>query len=121
MKDYGNPCIRERNPDYVILHVGTNELDSELPPERIAKSVIDDAKNIQSDNRMVSISGIVLLSNNFNIKVMEVNKKLSEICGKENLLFLKHSNINLKTNLNKSKPNLSRNRYENYVNFVRTL
>ena len=31
------PCILEKNPDYLILHFGTNELNSELPPERIAK------------------------------------------------------------------------------------
>ena len=34
MKDQVKPCICEKNPDYVIFHVGTNELNSELPPER---------------------------------------------------------------------------------------
>ena len=28
MNDYVKPCIRENNPDHVIIHVGTNELDS---------------------------------------------------------------------------------------------
>ena len=28
MKDYVKPCIRENNPENVILHVGTNELNS---------------------------------------------------------------------------------------------
>ena len=32
IKDYVKPCIREKNPDYVILHFGTIELKSELPP-----------------------------------------------------------------------------------------
>ena len=27
---YVKPCIRENNPEYVILHVETNELNSEL-------------------------------------------------------------------------------------------
>ena len=36
MKDYVKPCIRENDPDHVIMHVGTNEMNSELPPERIA-------------------------------------------------------------------------------------
>lgn len=44
MKDYVKPCIREKIPDYLILHVGTNELNSELSPGRIAKSVIGIAK-----------------------------------------------------------------------------
>ena len=41
MKDQVKPCIREKNPDYVIFHVGTNELNSE-------KSFIDVAKNNQT-------------------------------------------------------------------------
>ena len=56
-----------KNPDYVIFHVRTNELNSELPPKRIANSIIDVAKNTQSDSRTVSISGIVSHNDNFNI------------------------------------------------------
>ena len=123
MKDYVKPCIREKNPDYVIFHVGTNELNSELPPERIAKSIIDVAKNTQSNSRIVSICGIVPRNDNFNIKATEVNKELSKMCNKEKLLFLSHSNINPKTHLNKSKLHLKRNGYEtlskNFVNFTR--
>ena len=29
MKDYTKPYILEENPDHIILHVGTNQLDSE--------------------------------------------------------------------------------------------
>ena len=67
MKYYVKPCVREKNPDYVILHVGTNELNSELPPEKIAKPIIDVAKNTQSDNQIGSISGIVPRNDNINI------------------------------------------------------
>ena len=65
----------------------TNELYSELPPKRIAQSVIDVAKNTQSDNRIVSIVCIVSRNDNFNIKVMEDNKKPSKICDKKNCFF----------------------------------
>ena len=82
MKDYVKPCIRENNPEYVILHVGTNELNSELTPERIAKSVIDVGKNIQINHRTVSIFGIVPRNDNFNNKATEVNKDLSKMCKK---------------------------------------
>ena len=109
MKDYVKPRIREKNPDYVIFHVGKNELNSELPPERIAKSIIDVAKNTQSDSRIVSISGIVPRNDNFNIKATEVKKKLSKICNKEKLLSLSHSNINPKIHLNKGS----------YIKYVR--
>ena len=48
MTDYEKPYIREKNADYNISHVGTNELNFELPPERIAKSIIDVAKKTLS-------------------------------------------------------------------------
>ena len=80
MKDYVKPCIRKKSPDYVVFHVGINELNSELPPERIAKSIIDVAKNIQSDSQIVSIPGIVTRNDNFKIKATEVNKELSKMC-----------------------------------------
>ena len=104
MKDYVKACILEKNPDYVIFHVGTNELNFELPPERITKSIIDVAKNAQSDSRIVSISGIVPRNDKFKVKATEVNKELSKICDKEKLL-----NINSKIHLNKSKIHLNRN------------
>ena len=97
-EDYVKPWkIREKNANYLIFHVGTNELNSELPPERIAKSIIDVAKNTKSDSRIVSISGIVPRNDNFNIKATEVNKELSKMCDKEKFLFLSHSNITRKS------------------------
>ena len=44
MKDYVKPSIRENNPDQVIIHVGTNELDSERQVDMIAKFIIDAEK-----------------------------------------------------------------------------
>ena len=79
MKDYVKPCIREINPEYVILHVVTNELNSELTAERIAKSVIDVGKNIQTNHRTVSKSGIGPRNDNFNNRATKVNKELSNV------------------------------------------
>ena len=83
IKDYVKPCIRENDPDHVILHVGTNEMNSELPPERIAKSVVDVAKNVKSNTRSVSISSILPRNDNFNNKVIEVNKELEKCATKK--------------------------------------
>ena len=116
MKDYVKPCIGENNPDYVILHVDTNELNSELTPERIAKSVIDVGKNIQTNYRTVSISCIVPHNDNFNKEAMEVNKEYSKMCKKEKFILLDQSNINPKIHLNRSKLHLNRNGYEKLGN-----
>ena len=101
-------CIRKKCPNYVIHHVGTNGPNSELPPERMAKSTINVAKNNQSDSPILSISGIVPCDGNFNIKTMEVNKQLLKMCDKEKLLF----NINPKNHLNKSTFHLNHNGYQ---------
>ena len=74
LRDYVKPCIKENNPEYVVLHVGPNELNTELTPERIAKSVIDVAEKIKTNHRTVSISGIV--PRNENLKATETNKEL---------------------------------------------
>ena len=46
MKDYIKPCIREENPDQIILHVGTNKLNSGKNAELIGKLITDLAKNL---------------------------------------------------------------------------
>ena len=97
MRDYVKLSLRENDPKNVILHVGTNDLNSELSPDRIANSIVDVAKNIQSDTRKVSISRIVPRNDNFNNKAMEVNKELSKMCNTEKLLFLEHNNFKPKT------------------------
>ena len=109
MKDYAKRCICENDPDHLILHVGTNELNSDLLPERTAKSIAEVAKNIKSEKRSVSISVVVHLNDDLNNKASEVSKKLSRMCKKEKLSFLEHSNINPQAHLNKSRIHLNRN------------
>ena len=41
MDDYVKPCIRDENPDHIIMNVRTNDLNSENNPERVAKSTSD--------------------------------------------------------------------------------
>ena len=49
MQDYVKLCIRENNPDRVIIHVGTNKLDSERETEMIAKFIRDVPKSIRAN------------------------------------------------------------------------
>ena len=41
MKDSVKPCIRGKNPDHTIMHIGTNDLNSENNSEKVAKSIVD--------------------------------------------------------------------------------
>ena len=53
LKDYIKPCIGEENPDYIILHVGTNDFNSEKNGQLIEKSVTDLAKGIANDKSKI--------------------------------------------------------------------
>ena len=60
MKDYVKSCITDENPDHIIMHVRTNDLNSKNIPERVAKSIVYLAKGMVSEKRKVTLSGIIL-------------------------------------------------------------
>lgn len=103
LKDYAKPWIRESNLDRVIIHVATNDLNSETTPERIDKSIADVVRNIKTENSSVSISGIVHPNDNLNNKALEVNQKLLIMCKEAKFDYIDHVNINPRTYLNKSR------------------
>ena len=76
MKDYLKPSLRQ-NPDHVVLHVGTNDLDSDKDPELIAKSIVDLASTVKKDTCEVTISNIVVRNDKFMKKAEEVNAHLA--------------------------------------------
>ena len=107
MKDHIKPSLRE-NPDHVILHVGTNDLDSDRPPDLIAKSVVDVACSMKNGEHDVTISNLIVRADRFREKAAEVNEYLAKFCVERNLHLIDHSK-RLKTQyLNGSKLHLNR-------------
>ena len=92
MKGYMKPPLRE-NPDYFILHVCTNEFNTERSPELIAKSIVDLATTLKGNSRGVSVSNIVVRTNNSNLYEKEcvVNAHLTEMCKERKLNLINHS------------------------------
>ena len=80
MKDYVKPCVRDENPDYIILQVGTNDLNFKNNSERAAKSIVDLAKGMVSEKRKVTVSGIIPRNDEWNKKAEEVNQHLKNVC-----------------------------------------
>ena len=74
------PSLRE-NPDYFVLHVGTNDLNSDRSPELIAKSIADVGSSLKNDSRDVSISSICVKNNKFKEKAAQVNENLEKLCA----------------------------------------
>ena len=58
MKDYLKPSLRE-NPDHFVLHVGTNDLDSDRSPDLMAESIVDVVSSLKTDKHDVTISNII--------------------------------------------------------------
>ena len=108
MKDYAKPCIREENPDHIILHVGTNDLSSENNAERVGKSIVDLAKSLLSENRKVTISGIIPRNEQWNIKAEEVNNHMKEMCACAKIDYIDNfQNFNPRRQLNNSRLHLN--------------
>ena len=95
MCDYVKPTMR-RNPDLVVLHAGTNDLQSDKLAKHIASDIMRLALEIKSDANDVMISGITYRSDKHNTKAREVNLNLQAECQRYNLYYIDHSNISNK-------------------------
>ena len=103
MKSYILPTKR-RNPGHVVIHVGTNDLESDKTPKEIAKDIYDIAQSLKTNDNMVTISGLVPRGDQMlNGKVVQVNDELMEIAQRCKFGFVDHSNINADSHLNGSR------------------
>ena len=75
MQDNVQPTLRE-NPDHKIIHVGTNDLVSNTPAEKVAESIIGLASTLKSD----SCSSITVKNDKHRNKVAQVNQSLKRLC-----------------------------------------
>ena len=89
MHDYIRPTKRDFDPNIFILHVGTNNCR--------------DSGILKTEDNNVALSEIVPRGDKLNEKVEEVNNLLEEPCNQKQMRLIKHSNINTKRHLNRSK------------------
>ena len=102
------PSLRE-NPDHFILHVGTNDLNTERFPEVIAKSTVDLAITLKGNSRDVSVTNIIVCTDNSNLndKGCEVNAHLTEMCKERQLNLINRSKKIKPNHLNRGKLHLN--------------
>ena len=58
-KNHMNPSMREK-PAHIILHIGTNDLNSDRARDLLAKSITDLTATIKTSSQNVSISNIIM-------------------------------------------------------------
>ena len=92
MKTYIQPPLK-RDPDQVIINVGTNDLRSSQEPGTIAKNIIDFAKNSMTDKNEILVSSIVPRRDSLNGKGRRENNILQKPCVENNFAYVNHENI----------------------------
>ena len=60
--------------DHFVLHIGTNDLNSDRSPELLAKSIADVISSLKNDSLDASISSIVVRNDKFKEKAAQVMK-----------------------------------------------
>jgi len=121
MKHYLKPTL-EKNPQQILLHVGTNDLRDQNP-NVIVDNVVELARKIASEtNAQIILSELVTRSATVsNVSVKTVNKKLKKFCNQNNRKLVQHQNITI-NDLNQSGLHLN-NRGNNILfnNFANCL
>ena len=92
MEDYMKPSLRNP-PDHFILHVETNDLNSEKCAMEIAESIINLACRLKNEIHDVSVSTFILRLDDkkLNEKEMEVNLHLKELSKEKNISLIDSS------------------------------
>ena len=90
-----------------MIHVGTNDLASNTPAEKVAESITDLASTLKSDSCSVAISSIKVRNDQRN-KVAQVNRSLKRLCQEINFELINHENAITERHLNGSKLHLNK-------------
>ena len=96
------PSIRDE-PDHLIIHVGTNDLNLEKSSKSIAELIVDFAMSLKTESNYVSVSNSLL-----NQKGSEVNSHFKDLCKDRNLYLIDNIKKFRSHHLNKGKLHLNR-------------
>ena len=125
MHDFIKPLLR-KNPDEIILHVGTNSLRSCDTPRSCADEIIDLATMVSCESpAKIALSSLVGRSDDEALacKIAEVNRILEDCCTRKSWGFVDHSNISTSNHLNRSGLHLNKSGTsrlaQNFINYLR--
>ena len=92
--DHIKPAIR-KNPDIVVIHTGTNDLQNNCNIVKKAKKLVSAVKEVDKDNSIkIAFSSIINREDeDFKDKIMDVNNKLKNYCNSAGMDFINNLNI----------------------------
>ena len=99
IEDFVKPLLRKK-PDNVVLHIGTNDLNTQEPRLRV-EGIVNLALQIEGDapETNLAISGLIARADDKDVKVSSVNRIFKKFCRQNHWNFIEHNNIN-QTHLN---------------------
>lgn len=107
MKHYSIPPLAT-DPKHVILHCGTNDLQTKSPEEIVKETgELCDYILAKCPNTDITISSLTTRNDRQGNKTTEVNNQLQCLCLEKNFRFLLHANIDKKC-LNRSGIHLNK-------------
>ena len=106
MEDYAQPTIRT-NPDYKIIHVGTNNLSSKKESTETSSAIVDLVLKPKSDTCQVSVSNLTTRSDQYRKKALEVKQHMKVLCREKNINVIDYGNTITVRHLNGSKLHLN--------------
>ena len=125
MRDHIKPILR-RNPDAIVMHVGTNSLRSSASVRDCAEEIVNLATMISNESSAdLAVSGIIPRSDDevLAVKVSGVNKILKTFCNQNGWGYVDHSNISPERDLNRSGLHLNTKGTArlatNFINYLR--
>ena len=94
MKHHPKGCLEDFSPDNIILHHGTNNLESHDNSEKsdidITSDIVDLGLPVKNEKTMVYISRLVIRNNKLDKKRKEINDFIKQQCFTNHLCFIKN-------------------------------
>ena len=108
MDHYKKPSTRDKPDDYIV-HVGTNDLNWDVPSKSIQESIVNLAMFLKTESNDVSAYIIILRTDNplLNKKEREINSHLKDFCEVRNLHLIDNTKNFRSHHLNKGKLHLN--------------
>ena len=91
MNDHVKSTLWDFNLEHIILHVGTNDLNTERTASQIAKSIVDLCQSLKTDTNTIRVSLIIPRYDNLNSKANELNGRLMDMCKERNIPYIDHT------------------------------
>ena len=92
MKHYIKPTIT-KNPDQVIIHIGTNDLQN-TEPATIVDNIVNLATECSTDAKVTIYELVTRDDDELSAKVKETNRLLRRFCNQNQWDSISHKNIN---------------------------